>query len=843
MTGCPQAEELLRSVGTEPRTPFVTGIVGAGGCGKTTVLDELARVCAQAGVAIGGLDAVAAAIEDPGRAVVLVDDAQDLDDVDIELVRVLAGKPGARLAVAYRPWPRRSALSALVRSRPPLVLGPLTRRHLTERVRGLLGTTASPAVLEWLWTRTAGLPRLVDRTVAALRESGDVEHPAPGQEPGLVEQLRYDLDRLDPDVLRLLLAMALGAGRDPDLLGQVLEAAPPRVSDLLAGAQASGLLSAAGVLPSLVREAVTTHAPADLRTATQWRLVDARFRRGEPVLSVVRPLLDGGAGGARAAGAAGAGAAAVFTTAGDEALAAGGDCAALAAELFTAAVHAGASATELAARRAEAAATTGRLDDALRLADQVIADPLAPDRARAVLVAAAALAHRGLLARSAELYRWLGAAQLGFDAPIAAVALFGIGELEQARRVLDELDGRDRPPTLRAGAEMLMARGMSESVVGSPTAALSALARAAGLLEPSRHAALLPDTPAALAALLALHLGQFDVADSVLDQAVAARLGGPVAETRHCLLQAWTAMLRGAHRRAAAVLDGCAPAAAPLEPRDELLAAALQVGLARREGDLRALHDAWGRAKQALVRHPVDLLALLPLGELAVGAARLRDHGWVVPHLGEARALLHRLGDPPAWATPLMWQCLHAAIACAQPADARQHADALVSVASHGPFPATLAGAGRCWLEVMAGHVDAAAVESAARGLHAAGLCWEGSRLAGQAAIRTTDRKEMSALLALARGLHSDTPAAGPPAADGAAVPRGGPGGGVLSEREREIATLLLAGLTYKLIGERLFISAKTVEHHVARIRQRLGSAGRAELLAQLRLMVDEPGG
>jgi DNA-binding CsgD family transcriptional regulator len=127
-------------------------------------------------------------------------------------------------------------------------------------------------------------------------------------------------------------------------------------------------------------------------------------------------------------------------------------------------------------------------------------------------------------------------------------------------------------------------------------------------------------------------------------------------------------------------------------------------------------------------------------------------------------------------------------------------------------------------------------VEAAARGLHAAGLGWEGSRLAGQAAIRTTDRKEMSALLALARGLHSDAPSVGS-GADGSTA-----SGGVLSEREREIATLLLAGLTYKQIGERLFISAKTVEHHVARIRQRLGSAGRAELLAQLRSMVEEPG-
>jgi DNA-binding CsgD family transcriptional regulator len=58
-----------------------------------------------------------------------------------------------------------------------------------------------------------------------------------------------------------------------------------------------------------------------------------------------------------------------------------------------------------------------------------------------------------------------------------------------------------------------------------------------------------------------------------------------------------------------------------------------------------------------------------------------------------------------------------------------------------------------------------------------------------------------------------------------------------LSEREREVASLVLAGLTYKQIGDRLFISAKTVEHHMARMRQRLGATSRSDLLAQLRAL------
>jgi DNA-binding CsgD family transcriptional regulator len=46
--------------------------------------------------------------------------------------------------------------------------------------------------------------------------------------------------------------------------------------------------------------------------------------------------------------------------------------------------------------------------------------------------------------------------------------------------------------------------------------------------------------------------------------------------------------------------------------------------------------------------------------------------------------------------------------------------------------------------------------------------------------------------------------------------------------------------MTYKQIGDQLFISAKTVEHHVARIRQRLGCTSRSDLLARLRELATE---
>ena len=93
----------------------------------------------------------------------------------------------------------------------------------------------------------------------------------------------------------------------------------------------------------------------------------------------------------------------------------------------------------------------------------------------------------------------------------------------------------------------------------------------------------------------------------------------------------------------------------------------------------------------------------------------------------------------------------------------------------------------------------------------------------------------MSALLGCARALQSSGPAPDdPPAVAEPEETDDGP----LSDREREVAALVLEGLTYKQIGERLFISAKTVEHHVARMRQRLGSGSRGELFAHLRQIV-----
>jgi DNA-binding CsgD family transcriptional regulator len=51
-----------------------------------------------------------------------------------------------------------------------------------------------------------------------------------------------------------------------------------------------------------------------------------------------------------------------------------------------------------------------------------------------------------------------------------------------------------------------------------------------------------------------------------------------------------------------------------------------------------------------------------------------------------------------------------------------------------------------------------------------------------------------------------------------------------LTRREGEIANLAAQGLSSRSISERLFLSARTVENHLARVYTKLGIGSRAEL-------------
>ncbi|MEV6370332.1 helix-turn-helix transcriptional regulator [Micromonospora musae] len=822
------ARDLLDRVAADPAEPLLAAVTGPDGHGRSAYLTELARLHRRAGGAVQETAPERVDAVDP-ETVLLVDDAHLLDDARLRVLRELVNGRRHRLVVAYRPWPRSTPLvdlaDAVKREGQLLLLTPFVREQTAAYLAAVPELGRRPDLIDFVHGQTAGVPRDVERLARALR--GQEPRPGAPTEPPRQAVLEFgpDLDDLSPDVRRLLLAVAAGVPLPVDLLGALLGREPAEVDALVAATRAAGLLGPDGRLAPLVRRAVTALSPAAERTAVWRRLSEVQLARGGSVLPLVRALLTAGVAADCPAG--------TLEAAAEEALATEP---ALAAELFAAASTAG---RPVAARQAVAAALAGDLDVALRLADRLLASATPTERAEAALVAATALAHRGQVGRSVELYRWSAAAPA---AAFAAIGALAAGDLAEAGS--DRTGERNGPPTLHASAARLMAEGVRDSLGGTPTSALSTLVQATALLEPDGRAVLLPDSPAALAALTAVHAGELDIAERVLDRAAASGIGGPLMARRHRLLQAWILMVRGRTADAAGRLGTVTGRGRPLESRDQLFATALELGIARRNSDLGALQRGWGHALEAVVRHPVDLFTLLPLGELAIAAARLGDLDRLAPHLHRARSLLDRLGDPPLWSTPLHWSGLHAAILSDEPAVADEHVAALLTAAPHSRYATVVAAAAASWVDVLRGVVDPAQVEAAARGLHDAGLGWDGARLAGQAAIRTPDRRAMTALLDCARTLQGRPAGARtsqPTTADGdgqVADALAAPAAHRLSDREREVAELVLAGLTYREIGDRLFISAKTVEHHVARMRSRLNCANRAELLALLRTIV-----
>ena len=240
---------------------------------------------------------------------------------------------------------------------------------------------------------------------------------------------------------------------------------------------------------------------------------------------------------------------------------------------------------------------------------------------------------------------------------------------------------------------------------------------------------------------------------------------------------------------------------------------------------------------EVLAEYSVDLFSLLPLGELWVAGARMRQVDRLEHNLAEAFGLLEGLGKPVLWSVPLHWAGVHAAILANSPSAVTPHGQALTAAAPHSGFARALANAGRAWLRVLANQVDTDEVTAAARGLSQFGLTWDATRLASQAALQTPDTRLSQAMLQLARDLKQTDPTV-PASASPAAAPQAAGSPARLSDREREVAELLLLGMPYRDIGSQLFISAKTVEHHVARIRRRLGAESRSEMLSMLRAML-----
>jgi DNA-binding NarL/FixJ family response regulator len=793
----------------------VTAVVGVDGSGRTYRLRQLSVAATGPVWWVSGSDAGVTAGLAAARAeggLVIVDDAHRLDAATLRELAA-AARGGVRMVISRRPTidrPELSELDEVVAADGVEFLGPLDRDGVAALVAVVTGRPVALEVAAEVFASSAGLAWVAAAVATAPRDA-----PA----PALLARVQRRFGVLDRTVVTAARVLALRL----DLADQVLAAAVGIGVTGLAAALRSlrdeGLLVPDGerMIPA-VAAAVLVELPA----AERRRIHDAVA--GSLIAAGTDPVA--AAGQLRAARAVTPIAADVYREAGER-LRFSDPAAAL--SWFDDAADAGGEPAGLAAGRAEAGTLLGLPVDvdqsAMRAGFSGSID--GPGADRIALVAGAMAAHQGWAARAAELL--LGAVAPG---PVLAVpALVGIGRVAEARAAA----GGPAPAALLRFAEGTLA-------AGEPAVALPLLIEAAEAVERGAPAVVLPDTPHAVGAVVAVALGDVASAEYLLTRAGAAGVGGPVAEERHRLLLAWARMRAGRYDTALRELRR--PAGVEPPGRDRLLRAALAAGIARRRGDIAGLRDAWSGIEPLLARRTADLWQVEAVEELAVAAARLRQPGRVEPVLDLLDGIVARLDRPATWSVSLGWIRLHMAIVTEDADAAAEVAARLAAMADSGARPLAQCTAATRWAAVLTGEVALDAVLVATDDLHAAQLPWEASRLAGQAAIRTSDPTTARRLLERAREL-SEPDAAGPgparpvaEAAVGATAGRLSDRAGGLSEREVTVARLVLAGSTHREIGAQLYIAPKTVEHHVARIRSKLGANTRAELLAMLREML-----
>jgi DNA-binding CsgD family transcriptional regulator len=288
--------------------------------------------------------------------------------------------------------------------------------------------------------------------------------------------------------------------------------------------------------------------------------------------------------------------------------------------------------------------------------------------------------------------------------------------------------------------------------------------------------------------------GDWDAAERFLTEAVSMSQGNTPAS--HALASGTLAELRLAQGRiedAAHVLEG-------LEGRAEAVVAAATLHLVRNQPSEAA--TILRRRTDAVGSNRLDVAAVIELlgeAEIALGAGEAAaERARALVKLGVANDC-HLIA---AHGRRLLGQALAAAGAT----EARGHLEAALTDFVQAGIPYRAAQT-RLSLAELLRQADPAVAAAEAR----AALAVFEDLGAGRGA---------DAAAALLRTL-------------GVKAARSGPRNiGRLTQREQEVLGLLGEGLSNPEIAERLFVSRKTVEHHVAHVLAKLGLRGRAEAAA-----------
>ncbi|WP_106816610.1 LuxR C-terminal-related transcriptional regulator [Microbacterium timonense] len=787
-------------------------VSGSAGSGKTTLLHRVAGLLSAEGAETAMLRGSTDVAALSAATVLIADDAHLLDEDRVTALIHRAEDPDAGLVVAVRSWPVRPDVAALCRllerSRPAILLGGVSTASGPD---GAGFGACDDDVLRL----TGGIPWLMHECRAAHDADACRDDPAHhAMQRAIRPRVLHRLMSAPPRVRRLVDELSLGVAPTVD---DAMSAG--NASAVIAEGYAEGLLGGDG-RPAPAVAAAVRDMTSTARLIELVRIAAPATLRDDAVVERLGVAHDTGAAEALTARAR-------AEVARDPRLA---------GELFDRAVDCGADPTALAVDRARAAWGTGDLDTAGALLDGVLAALRGADAPPAVDLAAAIWAERGLARIAADVYRTCSANDGGgAHGRVAAIAAGRMPAPAAGTGVTSA--GDEPPPSALRVAHALLDTGLSAALGGHADAAVAALRRASELYTASGDDSPSVELPAVIGAIACIGVGDVRSAQAVIDDALQGGQGGPRARARLELWGSWVALQRERPVEARAALARATSAGA-LAPRDDSLAAAISIGLARRYDDAAGLAVEWHACLPRISRTEPDLFSLLPLGELVIAAARLGEATALQSVFEKALAVTAGIGDPAIWSAPLHWAGIQRGILLNRPDALGPHARALVAAAPHNRLAACMAHAGKVWTAVLSGAVDADSVEQAARGLAAVGMAWDGARLAGHGASRSEDRKAIARLLACARELHPrETPRGAEERQDSATKEAAGDGS--LSEREREVAELVLQGKTYAEIGAAIFISPRTAEHHIAHIRRRLDATSRSDLLSKLRIALD----
>ncbi len=818
--------------------------IGSPGSGRSALLRHVASRIADHNVPLHiGLPPPGAThpVAPHDRPIVLI-----ADDVHLwpehRIEEILELVDDGRVALVAATEPRDSApgvrhvISRARRSQAVLTLGPLsTSDVLASAHRARVAIT--PPVAARIRRSCAGSRECVDAVLAALAQSAlsqsgtrtvttDLGSERSMEVIGRISRdhhhrLLRGLDAATRDVLALAM---LGAPLDPDSVAAILHIDIDCATDIVDAARGTGLVGGSDTFASAaadpLRGLVGAARIADLRLAAAVRRLAAD---------------DIGIDDALLAADAGITDPRLLPILLDAATTAEVAEPIRAATLLTAAGRLAPGRVDIELRSAYLALGAGDVDGVGELADRrleeaaVVDSPTKADTGSDVAqwasLAASVATIRGRRHQAANIFRWLtsvrgisgacAAADLDHHV-VAVLALLGDGDVAPATAIAAA--AADGPPTAGRLARVQVMDGL---IASTPDMLVSALPIAV-----SHHPVRRDIISAAVS--LAILSGDRRAARAVIDA------GRSVRVTDTLLPEASLALLAGE------LTDPVVQQAIDIGTDSAALGAigtfwahALRLGVARRAGDSGALSAAWEAASATLTTVDPDLFTLLPLIEFWLAAAHLDDLDAVKRAVSATDRILRRL-DAPIWSSAWEFAGVQAAVIAGDHDACADRLARATSFAAHQGSPAEWAVGARGFAELMTPAptmttqtIDATVVTAGVAALSRIGMPVEAAQLAGLAAQRSDDAASTTELLQTARRVQSPN-GTGP---EGSSAPAGGP----LSGREADVAVELVAGYTYREIGERLFISPRTVEHHVARIRSRLDVRSRSQLMSALR--------